>query len=177
MSARARRRSWVPRTPGGWVVLVLVAVLLLGQPVLTFFWPVLQARSQFASLTPTQQSALMAEVAARRVAGFPAFDAEGAEVTVAQGSLIAATPGPCTVAHDRWPHPNRPRTDLWGRHVSGRATFHCLFALEAEGHGPLRAVVRVEYLTNPPDRWAPSAPLALGGDAGRRMIAALERVP
>lgn len=177
MTAPARRRSWMPRTPSGWAFVALVAVIVLTVPLAVWFYPILQARSQFPSLTEAQRLALIVEVAERRVAGFPAFDAEGAEVTVARGTMSTATPGRCSVVHDRWPHPDQTRGRAGRWDVSGRATFHCLYAVEAEGHGPLRAVVRMEYLTNPPERWTRSAPRALEGTEGRAMIRALERAP
>jgi len=180
-AARARRKDpWrAVLTPRGLGFMALVAVIVLAIPVTLHVAPILAARSQFPGLNEARRLAMIHEVATRAVAGFAAYDAAGTEVLVARGTLSAATPGPCQVVHDRWPHPNRPRARTGGLtggwHVSGRATFTCLFDLQVTGHGPLRAVVRQEFLTNPPQGWPRSDPRARAGAEGRHLLDALER--
>lgn len=173
--AAARRAGW--RSPGGLALLALVAVVALGFPLWRFYAPVLEARSQFPSLSPDQRRGLIREVAERAPTGFSAFDAAGAEVAVARAALIEVEPGRCAVRHDRWPHPDQTRGRAGLRQVSGRATFTCVFVLQVEGHGPLGAVVRREYLTNPPANWRPSAPRAIGGAEGRALLGRISAGP
>lgn len=125
---------------------LVLAVLFLGDPLWAWFrYPALSERElRAAAASVLRQSAV------------PAFDAQGNPVTFTPTRRDTAEAGPCLRLYGwtRWGFVGREDRRREG---GGTATFDCLLRIEAEGHGPLRAVFRQVLSTNPAYHVGPRA--------------------
>jgi len=150
----------------GLVLGLLVAGAIYGHPQARAWW-------QFPAMTEAQLRASL-ESAARFHSTFPAFDSRGNEVQVLPERLLSGEPGACQRWYSRSDSDNSRRMPIL---VGGVATFDCLFHLQVEGHGPLRAVVQTMFFTDPPPQYRPEG-RALHADPGLAILARLEaRLP
>jgi len=156
------RKKLSPAQFVGLVLGLAVAGALYGHPHARAWW-------QFPAMTEAQLRASL-ESAARFHATFPAFDARGNEIEVVPERLLSGEPGPCQRWYGRSDSHNSRRSPIW---IGGVATFDCLFLLQVEGHGPLRAVVQTIFFTDPPPHYRPEG-RALYADPGLAILSRLE---